>query len=145
MKSFGKLFLWVGLFVFFIAGYALGNTHYVTQTGGGGAMSAVEFNALTGDHSGNTFFFSGDFSTRIKVQIHGSPSGHVALSGLQSGTCNPTATGVNTSLCAGAANLQYGMDLGTDYNPISYVIVQDFNMDGEIAPGSSATNHLLQL
>ena len=139
MKSFGKILLWVGLFVFFIAGYALGNTYYVTQNGGGGAMSAGEFNALTGDHSGDTFFFSGNFTTRITVQIHGSSSGHVTLDGSENGSCNPT-TALDHSLCSvggvQAANLRFGMRVGTRSLGRDYVIIQDFNMDGDNSGGT---------
>ena len=127
MKSFGKKFLCVVVFVFFIAGYASGKTHYVTQDGAGGTLSAAQFNALKGDRSGDTFYFTGKISTQLVFNIYGSPNNPVIIDGRVDGSCNP----VETKTCSGGASLTGGVNqLYSNDAHTRHLIFQHFNIDG---------------
>ena len=90
---------------------------YVTQDGDGdlsgqpnvtNAMPVATFNALTGDKSGYTYYFSGTFTTRIEVlNIEGSSGQPVTLDGYQVGDCDPI-----NSVCSSSALLLQGMEIG---------------------------------
>ena len=47
-----------------------GSVYYVTQNGGGGSMSVAQFNALSGNRAGNTFYFSGIFTSQIAPNLN---------------------------------------------------------------------------
>lgn len=109
--------------------FAAENIYYVTQNGSGtrngrslgNALSASDFNALRGSgYAGDTFYFSGTFSTRIRSRVSGtSGGGNVILDGYQSGNCDSI-----NSECSSSADLRNGMDIQNQ----SYVTVQDFRM-----------------
>jgi len=96
--------------------------YYVTQDGIGADYSAAQFNSLSGDHSGDTFYFSGDFSTNIAPAstFTGSASGPVTLDGYAAGDCDPL-----NAVCSSSALLNLGMWIEGDP---SYMIIQDFRM-----------------
>ena len=125
MESYGRISSFVCLLLFILTGYALGNTHYVTQTGGGGAISVAQFNNLAGEYSGNTFYFSGTISTQLVINIYGSSGNPVTLDGWAGGSCNPVEDGV----CTNAAVLTGGINQGRSNNAHTrHLTIQDFNI-----------------
>ena len=122
LKSF---YIFVLLFLPALA-YSAGNTYYVTQTGSGDPMSIAEFNALGGTgYAGDTFYFSGTFSTRITVNISGTTSADgsndVKLDGWEGGVCTPVAS----DGCSSAANLTIGLTVNSG---MKYLDIQDFQI-----------------
>lgn len=115
-----------------VASSAQAANFYVTQSAAGdgtgssleNAMSAASFNALTGDKGGNTYFFSGTFTTRLSVTAaYGNSTNPMILDGYAAGDCDPL-----NSVCSGAAVLSQGMEIGNGTHGPDYLIVQDFNM-----------------
>ena len=107
-------------------------TYTVTQDGLGVDYSAATFNALTGSKAGNTFTFSGTFTTTITVQINGTSGSPVVLDGYAAGDCDP----INAE-CTSSADLKKGMNIGSAATDPDYVTVQDFRMtrdDGATNP-----------
>ncbi|HUW67411.1 MAG TPA: hypothetical protein VMW20_05100, partial [Candidatus Nanoarchaeia archaeon] len=114
------------------------DTWYVTQNGAGArtgtsllsAMSVVTFNALTGSgYMGDTFYFSGPFTTTIAPQgsmFDGTSGNPVTLDGYESGNCDPVG---DITICDGSgdtsAQLNAGMYIAGDP---SYTIIQDFGI-----------------
>jgi hypothetical protein len=67
-----------------IGAWMIGATTYtVTQDGGGGDYSLAGFNALSGDYSGDTFYFSGTITGEITLSIYGTNGSPVILDGYQ--------------------------------------------------------------
>ena len=76
-------------------------TYYVTQSGAGADYSVAQFNALSGDYSDDTFYFSGTITAIVDVDISGtSGGGYVTLDGYQAGDCDPI-----NSECSSSAEL----------------------------------------
>ena len=100
-----------GFFPLFVNAVEAGNKYYVTQYGNGNrsgesignSLSASDFNNLSGDYSGDTFFFSGTFTTRLTPKVEGSTEGHVIIDGYQAGDCDPL-----NLVCSASANLNRG-------------------------------------
>lgn len=128
-----KKILFYILFFFFASFqvvFGVSWTTDVTQDGGGGACedggecSASEFNALSGDYGGSTFYFSGGFSTRIdNGSIYGTSGNPVVLDGYEAGDCDPL-----NSVCSSSALLNDGMDIGSNSGGPDHITVQDFRM-----------------
>ena len=108
---------------------------YVTQAGAGGTCvagsecSAAEFNALTTNRAGDTFYFSGAFTTTIAPQgsmFDGTSGNPVTLDGYEAGNCTPVS---DITTCDGSgdtsAQLNAGMSITGDP---SYTIIQDFGI-----------------
>ena len=110
-------------FIFFVFILCATGTHAatVTESGGGADYSAAAFNALSGDKSGTTYYFSGSFTTRITPHVYGSSSGECVLDGLQSGDAVHAWGTPDTN----SALLTHGMQL-QGVQP--YLVVQDFRM-----------------
>ena len=87
------------------------------------ACSVAEFNALTGaGYAGDTFYFSGTFTTGVTVNISGTSGSEVTLDGYEVGNTAPL-TDVWTS--SNGALLNAGMLTG---GAVSYLIIQDFRI-----------------
>ncbi len=107
-----------------LAGFASAEEFHVTQTGAGADYSASQFNALTGDYSGDIFYFSGTFTTRIDIEgIHGTLGHPVVLDGYQDGDCYPI-----DAVCTSSALLKQGMRVGNRAHGPDYITIQDFRM-----------------
>ncbi len=120
-----------GFFPLFVNAVEAGNKYYVTQYGNGNrsgesignSLSASDFNNLSGDYSGDTFFFSGTFTTRLTPKVEGSTEGHVIIDGYQAGDCDPL-----NLVCSASANLNRGMFVGNGAVGVDYLTIQDFRM-----------------
>ena len=98
----------------------------VTENGAGGSCenggecSAAEFNALSGDYGGSTFYFNNEtFTTRIIVSIEGNSSNQLVLDGYEAGDCDPL-----NSECTSSALLSYGMAIGNQTAGPDYITIQ---------------------
>jgi len=108
--------------------------YYVTSSGAGSkngttlgnAWDINQFNALTGDKGGHTYYFSGTISQAISPSIYGtSGSGYVTLDGLSGGDYNAIAeTGGSPAV------VSFSSGEGILLNNLSYIIVQDFEVTG---------------
>ena len=112
--------------------------YYVTEDGAGGTCiagsecSAAEFNLLSGDYSGATFYFSGTFTTRITVNIYGTSGSPVTLDGYEAGSTAPL-----TDIWASSNGAL--LNLGIYFYPVSYLTMQDFRItDTGSAPNAAA-------
>lgn len=113
--------------------YAAANTYYVTQNGKGArsgasienAMAVSDFNALSGTgYAGDTFYFSGSFTTRIVISsIEGTSGNPLTLDGYEAGDCDPI-----NSVCTSSAVLQHGIDIGNGRAGPDHINIQDFRM-----------------
>lgn len=103
---------------------ALAADYTVTEDGSGADYSAVVFNSLTGtDYAGDTFYFSGEFTTRIRVHIGGTAGSPVTLDGFQGGDCDPLHAD-----CTSSALLTRGMWAGYQISGPDYLRIVDFRM-----------------
>jgi hypothetical protein len=101
-------------------------TYTVTQDGGGADYSLAGFNALWGDYSGDTFYFSGTITGEITLSIYGTNGSPVILDGYQA---NDT-TYKNLSEVSGRALIDRTItdNYGINLNGQNYVTVQDFEI-----------------
>jgi len=112
------------LIIFFIP--AMGFAVTVTQTGAGADLSVAQFNALTGNKAGTTYYFSGTITSGIVVNIYGADGNRVILDGYAAddttyANLSEATTGraeVNDESSSGDAIDIYG----------DYVTVQDFEI-----------------
>ena len=113
-------------------------SYFVTQAGAGthdglslaNAYSVANFNALTGDYSGDTFYFSGTITTPVNVQIYGTNGNQVTLDGWEGGTSNPVVDGENTNCCL--INTDGVADYGINVEGQSYITIQDFRFTNNL-------------
>ena len=113
--------------------HAAAKTYYVTQDGNGTrsgasiehAMAVSDFNILSGaEYVGDTFYFSGTFTTRLVItSIEGTSGYPVTLDGYEAGDCDPI-----NSVCTSSALLQDGMEIGSGIDGPDYINIQDFRM-----------------
>ena len=103
----------------------------VTQTGTGDSISVAEFNALTGDYSGQTFSFSGTITSEIEINISGTSGYPVVLDGYEAGSYDASSEGTEAALVTRGFNGtnrtitgRYGIAMGNTKQ--SYITIRDF-------------------
>ena len=123
-KRFLCVAFWLAMIVFAFGRIGHAADYTVTQTGSGADYSAATFNALTGDKGGNTYYFSGTFTTRISVTAaYGNATSPMVLDGYQAGDCDPI-----NSTCTSSAVLSQGLEVGNGTHGPDYLTIQDFRM-----------------
>ena len=130
------------LFILFLPCLAFGTDYYVTQSGAGNrsgsslgnAMSVATFNSLSGDKTGDNFYFSGPFhDPNYCSSFWNCGCTGYTSDGYQAGDTAPL-TDVWAS--SNGALLNDGMTLdGPDY-----VVIKDFRMTGNSATVFTAIN-----
>jgi len=111
------------LIIFFIP--AIGFAVTVTQTGAGADLSVAQFNALTGNKAGTTYYFSGTITTEITPQIYGSGGNYVILDGY----ATDDTTYMNLSEASGRALIDLSSTTKDGIKIVtSYIAIQDFEM-----------------
>ena len=134
-----KLFLTIILLLFAIPVFA--TDYYVTQSGAGNkdgtaigdAWDVSQFNALSADYSGDTFYFSGTITSEVDVGVYGTSGNHVILDGYEGGSCDPVADG-DCSTNDAVIDRGGGTYCMTISGP-DYVTVQDFEMTDAVGAG----------
>ena len=101
--------------------------YYVTQDGAGAPMSMAEFNALTGTgYAGDTFYFSGTFTTALIPGISGTAGGgYVTLDGYEADDYDPinTPAGTHAKITSSGSGEYFNL-----IRAQNYINVQDFQI-----------------
>ena len=103
-------------------------TYYVDDGGSGAGTvgdpwSVTQFNAMSGNYAGDTFYFSGTISETVEVHVYGAGGNYVTLDGYAAGSCDPI-----NSLCSSSASLTVGLYVGATDDYPDYVTIQDFRI-----------------
>jgi len=117
------------LIIFFIlfALQAHAATYTVSQDGSGKDYSIAAFNSESGDFSDDTFYFSGDITTPIIVNVFGTSGHPVILDGYQA----DDTTYQSLSEVTGRAKITVtDSQTGIDLDGVDYVTVVDFEITG---------------
>jgi hypothetical protein len=111
--------------------------YYVTQAGAGNysgsdidnAMRVEnEFNALSGNKEGNTYFFSGTITSEVVIDISGTGGGgYITLDGYQAGDVNHISGEDTNAALIDINNKSTGVR-GIYANRENYIIIQDFRI-----------------
>jgi hypothetical protein len=107
----------------------------VTQSGGSGALSVAEFNALSGDYSDATFYFSGTITSAVIPAVYGTSGHPVTLDGYEAGDYDAIAEGTGTvaKISLSQAVGQYGISLWESSQGAlagkDYITIQDFEIE----------------
>lgn len=148
-----KRFFYVLFFILvFISTPAFATNHWVTPSGAGGhngsssgdAWSQSEFEALSGtSYAGDTFYFSGTYTTSLDVSISGTVGNHVTLDGYETDntTCRTDGT---PELSNGTTRARVGVssDDAIRSDGQSYVIIQDFEVS---STGTTSSDEAIQM
>ena len=101
-------------------------TYTVSQSGSGTDYSVATFNALSGDYSDDTFYFSGSITSEIDFRDMYGTEGHpMILDGYQGGSYN-ALTDSPSSACAQVD--RSGGEYALDGTGASFVTVRDFEI-----------------
>ncbi len=117
---------------------ASANTYYVADgLDGDGSESSpystAQFEALTGDYSGDIFYFTGTITEdSLDVNIYGTSGNPVTLDGWSGGTCEPVVSTCSSSAYMGATLLNIG---GNDH-----IRIQDLRWAANYTRAIQSTN-----
>jgi len=106
------------LIIFLVPAMGWSATHTVCSSGCD--YTQTTFEALSGDYSNDTFYFSGSFSSELDVSIYGSSlTAKVTLDGWEGGTCNPP-----DATCTNAADFTAAIDI---LSTVDHIVIKDFD------------------
>ena len=107
-------------------------TSYQVKEGEGGDLSVSQFNALSGDYSGTTFYFEGLITSSVVPAVYGTSGHPVVLDGYEAGDFDPWGGGDSNAILSGATA---GIRLTSGIN---YITIQDFRMTEGASGGDYA-------